>query len=290
MKWGRQDETEHSEGARTRPSRKPLRSHPLFTPVLTIWGGLLGGLVTLVLPADLVLTAAAQLGLGGLDEVSRYVLAALAALAVGAIMLVVGKTLAAVTTMRRVRPIDPASELGSSSLDAPVETMPFAVAEAQHEPVAKLAEASAPAAPIPQELDLAQFAALPGRNAVWVEEPVTAAAPTKADVDPEPEPATEQAPVMHPVAPRPARPSAIERLRAVPTSELSLVQLVERFAAALHEHQAAPADHAGLATRDAALADALKALAALSRESEAQIQSEPVRAAISRLQELRGAA
>jgi hypothetical protein len=95
---------------------------------------------------------------------------------------------------------------------------------------------------------------------------------------------------MHRAAPRPVSPSAIERLRAVPPSELSLVQMVERFAAALHEHQSTPAGSTGLAARDAALAEALKALAVLSRDSEAQTQSEPVRAALGRLQELRGAA
>jgi hypothetical protein len=95
---------------------------------------------------------------------------------------------------------------------------------------------------------------------------------------------------MHRAAPRPVSPSAIERLRAVPPSELSLVQMVERFAAALHEHQSTPAGSTCLAARDAALAEALKALALLSRDSEAQTQSEPVRAALGRLQELRGAA
>jgi hypothetical protein len=292
-----------------------VRSHPLFVPILTVWGALLGGLVTLVLPAKPVLAAAGNIGLGGLQEQAQFVLAGLAALLGGSLMLILGKALArkakarkdlpsiAAMVVRQVRTIDPASELGSASFDAPVETMPFswnqpeAEAETQTEtaaddaPLACAEEAATP----PQALDLSEFAALPGRNAVWVEEP--AAAPVAAA---EPAPHAAPAPAPAPIMRRPAphavepNPSAIERLRAVPTSELSLVQMVERFAAALHEHQSAPAGSAGqradLAGRDAALAEALKALAALSRASEDNTQSEPLRTALSRLQELRGAA
>lgn len=317
MKSGRQDKTQHNEGSRTRRARRPLRAHPLFTPVLTIWGALLGGLVTLVLPAGLVLTAAAQFGLGALDEFSRHVVAALAALVVGAIMLVAGRMLAAAPrrkadtpslaalAVQHVRTIDPVNELGSSSLDAPVEAMPFA-------PAVPEAEAEASAAPAPVELDLAGFAALTGRNGVWIEEawvagapdgpdaaetaaafaidvPAEARAETSAETGPESPDTPVVAPVAEPVI-RPASPSAIERLRAVPTSELSLIQMVERFAAALHDHQSAPRSRADIAGREAALAEALKALAALSGESDDQTRSEPLRAALSRLQELRGAA
>lgn len=312
----RAEEQRRGRGARrTRPT---LRAHPLFVPILAGWGALLGGLVTLVLPAGAVLAAAANIGLGEFNELSRYVLAGLAALLMGGLMLVIGKSLAskaearkdtpsiAAMVVRQVRTIDPASELGSATFDAPVETMPFAVAEPQPEPASvpeaapapaaapepqpqlqpqlqplPMAEAAAPAAApaSPQELDLAQFAALPGRNAVWIEEPAAAAAPAPAS-----------ATLVRSAGLRPPSPSAIERLRAVPTSELSLVQMVERFAAALHEHQSAPAGSTGLAARDAALAEALKALAMLSRDSEAQTQSEPVRAALGRLREMRGAA
>ncbi|MEO0056706.1 MAG: hypothetical protein RIT17_142, partial [Pseudomonadota bacterium] len=43
----------------TRPSRPALRAHRLFVPILAVWGLLLGGLVTLVLPVEAVLGAAA---------------------------------------------------------------------------------------------------------------------------------------------------------------------------------------------------------------------------------------
>jgi hypothetical protein len=316
MKRGHHSKAENQRRGRgARRSRPKLRAHPLFVPILAVWGALLGGLVTLVLPAGAVLAAAANIGLGGLDEMSRFILAGVAALVMGSVMLVIGRLLAskaevrvdtpsiASMVVRQVRTIDPASELGSVSFDAPVETVPFAVAEPQPEPVVP-AEVPAPAPAAPQELDLAQFAALAGRNAVWVEEPVAAAAPSLVVPEPAPAPAPAPAPEPAPVpapAPEPATimrraelrtpsPSAIERLRAVPPSELSLVQMVERFAAALHEHQSTPAGSTGLAARDAALAEALKALAVLSRDSEAQTQSEPVRAALGRLQELRGAA
>lgn len=298
-------------GRAARRERQTLRAHPLFVPILAIWGALLGGLVTLVLPAGTVLVAAANIGLGGLDELSRFVLAGVAAALAGTTMLTLGMALAskaraprdtpsiAAMAVRRVRTIDPASELGSSSFDAPVETVPFSVANPQPEPETANApvpepltvvEAEAPVAAAPQALDLAQFAALPGRNAVWVEEQVAAIEPAAPVAEPEQTPAPEPATLLRRAAPPPVSPSAIERLRAVPTSELSIVQMVERFAAALHEHQTTPAGNAGLAARDAALAEALKALAALSRDSEAQTQSEPVRAAIGRLHELRGAA
>jgi hypothetical protein len=316
MKRGHHSKAEKQRRIRgARRSRPTVRAHALFVPILAIWGALLGGLVTLALPAGAVLAAAANIGLGALDEMSRFILAGVAALVIGSVMLVIGRLLASKADPRKdmpsiasmgvpqVRTIDPASELGSDSFDAPVETMPFAAAEAQREPVAKLApepepvvlaEVPAPAPASPQELDLAQFAVLEGRNAVWIEEPVAATMPSLVVPEPAPAPAPAPAPepatIMRRAQPRPPRPSAIERLRAVPPSELSLVQMVERFAAALHEHQSTPAGSTGLAARDAALAEALKALAVLSRDSEAQTQSEPVRAALGRLKELRGAA
>ncbi len=112
--------------------------------------------------------------------------------------------------------------------------------------------------------------------------------------------------------PPPLRPtgSAVERLRQVPPHELSLVQLVERFAAALHDHQeAAHARAAAGATngREIALAEALKTLAMFTQDglranldaeiaaetaaSEADAKAKPeIRDAMTKLQKLRGAA
>lgn len=300
MRRGPKNKAKDSTGRK--PQRRPLALHPLFGMVLGLWGAALGGLATLVLPRDLVLVVAAKAGLAASGANAPYVLAAVAALVLGGVMFALAGlfTRAAIRSrrpgntpslaakaVRHVQTIDPASELGSSSLDEPVEAMPFAGLRPVFETGAG-AETTELAPPL--ELDLEEFGALPGRNAVWVENRSLIAEPPEPESVPAPEPA------LHALtpAPRPVSPSAIEHLRAMPTSELSLVQMVERFAAALHEHQSAPpgtstlrADQAG---RDAALAEALKALAAFSPDEGTTARGEPLRAALARLQELRGAA
>jgi len=88
--------------------------------------------------------------------------------------------------------------------------------------------------------------------------------------------------------------AALARLRAVAPSELSIVEMVERFAGALHEHRTSPptkaVSAADLAAREAALAQALKALAALSGESLGDDAREPPRSALAGLQPRRGTA
>lgn len=292
---------------RSRAARPPLRNHRLFAPILGMWGAAAGGLSTLVLPQSMVFTAAFALGLGVLGGLAPFALAGLAALIMGAAMLLLARLMSrkaaqpvdapslATMAMRYVRTIDPVTELGSGSLDEPVKTQPFASLRPQAEP----APAAAPQdLPPPRALDLAEFAALAGRNAVWVDEPAPLDLETKQAAnhfgpDLGPETALAPAEAAEPAPLRTVSPSAIERLRAVPPSDLSLIQMVERFAAAMHEHQAAApqkGDRADLAGRDAALAEALKALAALSQGARADTHSEPLRAAIGRLQELRGAA
>ena len=307
MGRGRKHRARHA--ADSRPSRRPLALHPLFGAVLGLWGAALGGLVVLVLPRNLVLEAAAQAGLAMIGASAPFVLAALAALVLGAAMFVLAKLLTraaakarrpqktpslAAMALREVPTINPALDLGSRRLDDPLEALPFTGLKPAVDDAAQEDAEPAEAAPPPVELDLAQFAALPGRNAVWVED-VAAPAPAAEPFAPSPElPAAEPVLAAVPPAPRPPAPSAIEHLRAVPTSELSLVQMVERFAAALHEHQSVPPGAGGhradQASREAALAEALKALAAFGPEAGAPTQGEPLRAALARLQELRGAA
>lgn len=307
------------EAGSKRP-RRPLALNPLFGPVLGLWGAALGCLVTLVLPRELVLVAAAGTGLAGIGANAPFVLAAITALVVGGVVVAIAGLVTrasikarrpadtpslAAKAVRHVQTIDPASELGSLSLDDPIEEMPFVGLKPEFEADAQNMAAASETAPPPLELDLEEFGALPGRNAVWVEDsgflgvsqetaapPV--AEPVVAEAPPAPEPAPEPVEPAVSRAPRPPSPSAIERLRAVPTGELSLVQMVERFAAALHEHQSAPpeqnAHRADQAGREAALAEALKTLAAFSPEESGTAQGEPLRAAMARLQELRGAA
>jgi hypothetical protein len=184
-----------------------------------------------------------------------------------------------------VWPIDPARDLGSRSIDDPIETMPFATPawrDAEVEEPAPVGSAQPQPEPqpepepvadaAPRALDLSEFAEMPGRNAVWVEDlPET-------DTMPEAAPASEPvayAPVTALRQPEPAPAplpepgtAALARLRSVPPSELSLPQMVERFAVALHQHRTTPAARAltaaEIAAREAALAEALRALATLS--------------------------
>ena len=182
-----------------------------------------------------------------------------------------------------------------------LETMPFATpAWRDTEESVTEAESEPEIASAPRELDLSEFAAFPGRNAVWVEEPEATEAPS--DVLPEAAPyiLTDDLPTKEPVASAPvtvlreADPlpepgtAALARLRAVPPSELSLAEMVERFAGALHEHRASPPTRAlsaaDLAAREAALAEALKALAALSGDDAPDKARDPLRAALAQLQ------
>lgn len=283
----------------SRPQRPPLPAHRLFAPLLGVWGAALGGLTTLVLPQPVLFSAAVALGLGALGGLAPFALAAIAALILGAAMLMLARLISrktvrqadapslAAMAIRRVRTIDPVSDLGSNSLDEPVASQPFASHTPQAEPAP---EAALHDLPPPRALDLGEFVALAGRNAVWVEEPAPGGAEAATCTSiPDAAPECDAAP-----APLRAESSAaIERLRAVPPSELSMVQMVERFAAAMHEHQATALQNgqrADLAGRDAALAEALKALATLSVGSGEDPHNDPLRASISRLQELRGAA
>jgi len=350
---------ERKAASARKPSRKSLVATRLFAPLLGVWGAALGGLVIWVLPEGLVSDVTKGTLIATFDLPTQLTIAAAIAVVLGTLLFMASaaKSIDARRSQasksiigavsRHVRPIDPVHDLGTNSLDDPIETMPFATpawrdAEAQQPepaPVFQREAAPAPApapaptpapAPAPQvepvaepevapafgeqsfplELDLSQFAALPGRNAVWVEEPVApaaAATPVAAPVAPAapaPEPVAAPAPAPEPVspvaelrraAPPPPQPgtAALARLRALPTRELSLVEMVERFAGALHEHRTNMPSRAltndEIAARGTALAEALKALAALSGDFANRIpaedqSSEPLRAALLQLQ------
>lgn len=305
----------------------PLAAHPAFAPLLGIWGAALVGLSIMVLPAPLMVRASKGTGLVLLGDAAQMVLAALSALIVGGMMFVAASQMTRKARLRadtpsivaianrRVRTIDPARELGSLRLDDPVEAEPFVSIKPAAGPApVTLSEPVVPEAkgatmPPPRALDLAEFAELPGRNAVWVEEAAPTmpapAMPGPAMPGPEPVPAqpvtlTSVAPVAEAPrqpAPRPVEhPSdaALARLRATPPEQLSLAQMVERFAGALHEHRETapgrPMTPQDIAAREAALAEALRALAALSGDDRPAPQSEPLADALTRLQGLRGAA
>jgi hypothetical protein len=254
----------------------------------------------------------ARAGLSQWNALAQPVLAGAAALVLGVLLFAIAGAITrsarrraetptvAEFAARRVRPIDPARDLGSNSLDDPVETMPFATpawrdtgATPEPAPAPAPEPAAEPDLPAPRVLDLAEFAEWPGRNAVWVEDPPTDPAPAPAPAA-EPFAYAPVSPLRTPAPPADPSAAALARLRAVPPSELSLAEMVERFAGALHEHRReapgktlAPQD---LAAREAALAEALKALTALSRDGSTPAQAEPLQAALTRLQGLRGAA
>ncbi|MGY6551030.1 MAG: hypothetical protein ACXIT4_03935 [Erythrobacter sp.] len=283
-----------------------LAANRAFVPVLTIWGAATGGLSVMVMAPAVVEAAARAAMLPADAPMARLVLAGLAAALGAAICFGAGlgvkygrlrifggsqnsrRSKASLVQMavRRLQPLNPAHDLGSESFDAPFEPAdagdaPSAdgqedtcASDAYDRDAADRTDAapSDSTAGVPQELDLVSFGQLPGRNAVWVETD----AGTQAEANPAaehrdgetgPEPSR---PIVLEKAPNGEGSAAIAKLRAVPPGELSLVQMVERFAIALHDYQTT---HEGDAThgdadrqetsreRDAVLSEALKALA-----------------------------
>lgn len=299
-----------------RRQRQALAAHPAFAPLLGSWGTALAGLSVMVLPAPVIapviVPIIASISAGSGLQVSGFLMqlliAGLAALLLGGALFLIAGQLARKArrssatpsivslAMRHVNPIDPQRELGSASLDEPVKAMPFAAA-APEQPLVAEDEPPAAELPPPRALDLSEFAQLPGRNAVWVEDLPAPAEPGIAAPAPAPasiasiaaaEPAERGSPPIGPSS------AALARLRALPPEELGLTQMVERFAGALHDHRAGMSGKDGtrreFAAREAALAEALKALSVLSGQSDTVPQGEPLRAALTKLQELRGAA
>ncbi len=302
-------------GAR-KSSKLPITAHPAFAPLLGLWGAALGAMVVMVLPAAMFTAVLDGTLLGVLSGIAQPLAAVLAALVLGTVLYApaaavhgrarrsVGRPAAAERTVKDLTPINPARDLGSLRLDDPLDAMPFAspawrdadLEAVQTEPLEAPHGPSVPDCEnAPRELDLAAFAELPGRNAVWVEDE-----PQGGETSPIAAPVAPLRAAAPPAAAKTAAPSpapgtaALARLRAVPTEALSLPQMVERFAGALHEHRAAPSARAlsaaDLAAREAALAEALKALAALSggpgaKQDDAQSghHEEPLRAALAQL-------
>lgn len=363
MKLGQTDRAkqQRKRGGNRKRLFGTLVANKAFAPILGLWGALLGGLVIMVLPPVLISATTKGTLIATFDMPTQATIAGCIALTLGIVLFLVAAAksteaqrsrpsnsiIGAVS--RRVRPIDPVRDLGTKSLDDPIETMPFASPawrdaelsepapapdpasaplatrnpapepepkpepELEHEPEPEpepVAASTVPEQSVPLALDLAQFAELPGRNAVWVEEPlelseVAAPAPVAAPVATPvaafaPEHAASIAELRR-TAPPPPQPgtAALARLRALPPSELSLVEMVERFAGALHEHRAGTPAHAlsaeEIAARGTALSEALKALAALSGDFAIRAPAddhvhEPLRAALTQLQPKRGAA
>jgi hypothetical protein len=286
-------------------SRKPQRlsEHRAFAPMLGLWGAALAGLSILVLPASLVANAARGSGLMLLGNQAQVVIAGLGAVLLGGVMYLLAggvkrevrhsvdaPSLVAMAR-RQVHAIDPQRDLGSASFDEPIADVPFAPKPPVQPQPANQEKPAVQEAPPPRALDLSEFAELPGRNAVWVEDAPETASPVPLETPSEPASLRSVPAAVNPSA------AALARLRATPPQELSLAEMVERFAGALHEHREVAPDKApgrrDLAAREAALAEALKALAALSGHpapSAHAAQDDPLRDALTSLQGMRGAA
>lgn len=360
-----------------------MLAHPRFVPLLTIWGAALLGCAVLAVSSVDIDRVSRLVGLGALGYSAKFLYAAIAA-ALGAFVAFVAASLmqrffeqsyyarpVARLTDDRVRPIEPALELGSESLDAPIEHMPFSASKDEAADVVEdnafeddvfedawveADEGEAPEAEFENEdeiLELDAMVALDEENANLadraqhdeelseVEGPID---PTDLGVDmdalgeilEEETQDFEARKAAREEARRAGRPletteaqtsrfkpslapSGIAKLREMPTQDLSLIQLVERFAAALHEVQdKSPQDVFGAnaaasqAERERALAEALKTLdlftgGALDTAASANISSpagqpsnpeasrlseaeRDLREALGKLQTLRGAA
>ncbi len=157
MRLSQYIERDHKpQRARKAKSRKAsIATHGLFLPILTFWGAALLGLAVVVLPEPMIGRMIA-LSNGAIDSgVARIVFAGIAALLGGAFAFVVGgawrskvlsedngRPITSVVNARRISPIDPANDLGSDSLDSPLEGMPFG-GEAEDDDVFELTDETA---------------------------------------------------------------------------------------------------------------------------------------------------
>ncbi|TRD11217.1 hypothetical protein FGU71_04685 [Erythrobacter insulae] len=360
-------------GKPARKHKSPISSMRGFVPATALWGAVLGALSVLVLPTAIILRIAMASGLSGLGSNAAFVIAGIAALIAGGLAMVAASGFkrwqlrdrnfdpASTSAQDGIEPINPIAELGSDSLDAPIEIEPFSISEIpeldaelneEFEQDWATAEAGASKdqweSPLlldggqvsdaadesmdesfagsdpdtsrfdgqhdrdetkPVELDLAAFAETPGRSGVWIEEPVEPALADEVvahEIDEQAHFAEPEKPAALSARIAPSAPSALEQLRQAPIGELSMVHMVERFAAALHDHQNAERQRPGSrhsAHADAALAEALKALSLFTDEgfdddapasehsSDALRNStRDLRDALAKLQTLRGAA
>lgn len=426
---------------RTKIGSSSIATHASFVPGVTVWGAALFGLSFVVLPFGATEKLATLSGLHSLGGTANLIFTAFAALLGGGLAFVSASALRDIAKRKservsvisgikseRSQPIDPAADLGSASLDDPIEEMPLGLThdepvEAEvSDPLAEQTEESKPqptlgelsrrgydlddaqdsenesaslaftrrhfeealietcegatceaAAPVgsddeqvsakldtpaedianttaspivvkpdesaperplgrpagtdswsltqfdpadhkttqgiqtdsakaaeskPKALDLAEFAEMPGRNAVWVEE--------EASLDENSAPSKESKAPVGATRPKALPASALEKLRETAPDDLSMVQMVERFAGALHQYQdseRARQPHAA-PLRDAALAEALKALTLFTErgfdQSAERVESDnlaqlseterDLREALGKLQSLRGAA
>jgi len=298
-----------------------LVRHPVFAPLIAAWFAILLGAAILVQPASSIASITAAVELTAFGDFARIGLALIAALLGGTLGWFGAKALQPRRRFEdeeiedeahaRVRPIVASEDLGINSFDDPVDQNAWKdwseeeIHEEELEDVDAFVEledidddawveADNPEPDAESDLlELTEFAE--------EEDPVPEAPELPEEVVEEPESDDVSAESNLPVfARRIQAGSAIEKLRELPTEQLSLVQMVERFAAALHEHQEQHGKNAP-PQEDAALAEGLRALALLSGENpmsspeQAARQEGPqthaeLRDALDKLRELSGVA
>lgn len=266
---------ESTGNARPRPRRgvRALVASRVFAGVMGLWGALLGALVVMVVPPALLHSLAPAPAITGLGLAVQPTLAGAGALGLGMVCFALAALLS-IMVRRRQGP-QPEAWAGDSEVEL-IDPL--------------------------RDLGLASLGNAAGREPIpsidwqaWRKDAVEAGRTGEDPLPEEPRPEPVQmAPRREPRSVPPAArhgTAALSLLRSVPTSELSMPEMVERFAAALHQHRSGTAAIAPLngeiAARQAALAEALKGLATLSNGAAPLLQEESrtmsVREALDRL-------
>ena len=325
-----------SKGVELKPRRakKPVTQQAVFVPMMALWGAAVAGAMVYVLPYPIVKRLTPQPIFDVIDPHTHYVAIAGAAVFGAICLFLIAKVVQRSSVANagdEIQAINPGEELGSESLDAPLDNEFLNAIDhedddgfeednfeeyADAEWVEDVREedwreedwreeefipASDPVKAVDALNDhLASFASGPqvgtrgeglrvkrASDGPVFDKPV--AVPTHLDLGSF---AVEEAASPAEPSTPPQIETAIEKLRAVPPQNLSLVQMVERLAVALHENKSA--NHTGNAAqrRDAELAEALKTLSRLTEEGldTTDAAKAEMRQALSKLQSLRGAA
>ncbi len=273
-----------SGGGRTYVPTREIAAHPAFLPMLTLWGAALLGLSVAVLSPGAIARIVAITNGSALGSGAHAMFAASAGLLGAALAFCAARAMGDYTRPRisskailpclaahlcedeafatvssdqpQQRNEENAQEQSQpDEADAAVETSETATDYSADLAEPQLADPQVAADPSvgsrPRALDLTEFGQLAGRDGVWVHETVEM---PESNGD-----ASRDAVLADStVSAGPTR--ALEQLRGTATRDLSLLQMVERFAAALHAQQDADRDALRKDASDAGLAEALRAL------------------------------
>lgn len=336
-----------------RENKKPISAHPVFVPTLTLWGAAVAGLGVFVMPQGLTARIAQMIPFAIPAGLAHIAVAAIAAAIGAACMYLIAMAVRRSAGGNEgesldtdVLTIDPAQELGSESLDAPIETdeqgfdegyNPDGLDDFEPDWVEDQVDTATEEDPLDFDND-EQAEPLLATKPVKEERPTThkiamiqklngdlvrkedaldsiasdflesdshadggeldlgqfGDAPLEAPVVPQ---ANKPEPVAKTTAPK--SETAIEKLRSVPPQELSVVQMIERLAVAIHHRKSEGAKDLSIKQRDAQLAETLKTLGQFTEEgfdseaappADGDVTEREMREALAKLREVRGAA